>query len=167
MSGVASATSKSMNPPLIFWARSSPPTMSAPAAVAFSALSPWAKTATRTVLPMPCGKRDRAADVLVALARVDPEVRRDLDRLVELRGAERLQLRMASARGTGSSDRPSRSARDIVSSGSPNCASFRGGCRRWFLPRVGAAGHVTRRAVAPGTSGVWALIVRNSGPGES
>ena len=29
--------------------------MSAPAAVAFSALSPCAKTATRTVLPMPCG----------------------------------------------------------------------------------------------------------------
>ena len=53
MSGVARATSKSMNPPLIFCARSSPPTMSAPAAVAFSALSPCANTATRTFLPMP------------------------------------------------------------------------------------------------------------------
>ena len=30
--------------------------MSAPAAVAFSAFSPWAKTATRTLLPMPCGR---------------------------------------------------------------------------------------------------------------
>ena len=30
--------------------------MSAPAAVAFSAFSPWANTATRTVLPIPCGR---------------------------------------------------------------------------------------------------------------
>ena len=29
--------------------------MSAPAAVAFSAFSPWAKTATRTLLPIPLG----------------------------------------------------------------------------------------------------------------
>ena len=40
----------------------------------------------------PVGQGDRAADVLVALAGVDPEVGRDLDRLVELRRAERLQL---------------------------------------------------------------------------
>ena len=55
MSGVARATSKSIVPPLICWARSSAPTMSAPAARAFSAFSPWAKTATRTLLPMPWG----------------------------------------------------------------------------------------------------------------
>ena len=56
MSGVARATSKSRNPPLIRVARSSPPTMSAPAAVAFSAFSPCAKTATRTLLPIPLGR---------------------------------------------------------------------------------------------------------------
>ena len=66
--------------------------MSAPAAVAFSAFSPWAKTATRTRLADPVRQRDRAADVLVALPGVDPQVGRDLDRLDELRGAERLQL---------------------------------------------------------------------------
>src|SRR5688500_8300953 len=54
-SGVAITTSKSMNPPLIFSARSSKPTMSAPAALAFSALAPCANTATRTVLPVPRG----------------------------------------------------------------------------------------------------------------
>ena len=37
-------------------ARSSIPTMSAPAALASSALAPWAKTATRTVLPVPAGR---------------------------------------------------------------------------------------------------------------
>lgn len=30
--------------------------MSAPAATALAALSPWAKTATRTVLPVPFGR---------------------------------------------------------------------------------------------------------------
>src|SRR5690242_1182087 len=54
-SGVAITTSKSMNPPFTFSARSSKPTMSAPAAFAFSALAPWVNTATRTVLPVPRG----------------------------------------------------------------------------------------------------------------
>ena len=49
-------TSKSIDPPLMVSARSSKPTMSAPAAVALSAFSPCAKTATRTVLPVPFGK---------------------------------------------------------------------------------------------------------------
>src|SRR6266540_890380 len=55
MSGVASTLSKSMNPPWIFSARSSAPTMSAPAASASFALSPFAKTAIFTALPIPCG----------------------------------------------------------------------------------------------------------------
>ena len=56
MSGVAIATSKSVNPPSILAARSSPPTKSAPASSASRALSPWANTATRTLLPVPCGR---------------------------------------------------------------------------------------------------------------
>ena len=55
-SGVAIAASKSRKPPWIFSIRSSLPTMSAPAAVASSALSPTANTATRAVLPVPCGR---------------------------------------------------------------------------------------------------------------
>ncbi len=41
---------------MISWMRSSLPTLSAPAARASSALSPVAKTMTRTVLPVPCGR---------------------------------------------------------------------------------------------------------------
>src|SRR5712692_8883408 len=54
-SGVAITTSKSMNPPFTFSARSSKPTMSAPAAFAFSAFAPCVNTATRTVFPVPRG----------------------------------------------------------------------------------------------------------------
>src|SRR5690348_12318760 len=54
-SGVAITTSKSMKPPFTRSARSSKPTMSAPAAFAFSAFAPWVNTATRTVLPVPRG----------------------------------------------------------------------------------------------------------------
>ena len=55
MSGVAIARSKSIWPACTFSARSSAPTMSAPAASASLARSPRANTATRTVLPVPCG----------------------------------------------------------------------------------------------------------------
>src|SRR6185312_12621856 len=55
MSGVAMATSKSSKPSWIFWARSSAPTISAPASSASRALSPWAKTAILTSLPRPWG----------------------------------------------------------------------------------------------------------------
>ena len=54
-SGVASATSNSSQPASMRSTRSSPPTSSAPAAFASWALSPWANTATRTILPVPCG----------------------------------------------------------------------------------------------------------------
>jgi hypothetical protein len=57
-SGVAITTSKFMFPFLISIAKSSVPTMSAPATDAFSILSPCVKTATRTALPMPFGKTD-------------------------------------------------------------------------------------------------------------
>lgn len=88
-------------------------------------------------------QRDRAADVLIALARVDPEVRRDLDRLIELGGAERLQLTHGVRQGNRVSDRLGAERAISFRVGRQIAPSFRGGCRRWFLPRVGAAGHVT------------------------
>src|SRR5580692_5460204 len=51
-SGLAMTTSKSIWPALTFSARSSNPTISAPAALAFL---PCVNTATRTLLPVPCG----------------------------------------------------------------------------------------------------------------
>src|SRR5450631_349569 len=54
-SGLAITTSKSIWPALTFSAKSSKPTMSAPAALAASAFLPCVNTATRTVLPVPCG----------------------------------------------------------------------------------------------------------------
>src|ERR1700722_7540245 len=54
-SGLAMTTSKSIWPALTFSAKSSNPTISAPAALAASTFLPWVKTATRTVLPVPCG----------------------------------------------------------------------------------------------------------------
>src|SRR5947209_3699720 len=56
MSGVATATSKSVNPSETRLTRSSPPTMSAPASLASRSFSPAAKTATRTVFPVPRGR---------------------------------------------------------------------------------------------------------------
>ena len=56
MSGDAIATSKSNQPSSIRFTRSSPPTSSAPARSASWAFSPWAKTMTRLVLPVPCGR---------------------------------------------------------------------------------------------------------------
>src|SRR6185295_10711436 len=72
-SGVAMQRSKSILPPCTFSTRSSAPTTSAPAAFASSALAPRANTATRTLRPD-----------LVGMARVDAEIHRDLDGLVEL-----------------------------------------------------------------------------------
>ena len=102
MSGVASATSKSRKPPLIFCARSSPPTMSAPAAVAFSAFSPCAKTATRTLLPIPCGRATEPRTFWSLC-------RGSIPRLVETSTVwmnfvvpNALSCRTASASGTGS-----------------------------------------------------------------
>src|SRR5688572_8042280 len=54
-SGLATTTSKSIWPAFTFSARSSRPTMSAPASRAASAFFPCVKTATRTFLPVPFG----------------------------------------------------------------------------------------------------------------
>ena len=48
--------SKSITPFLIWSAKSSKPTRSAPAFLASSAASPWAKTATLVDLPVPLGR---------------------------------------------------------------------------------------------------------------
>jgi hypothetical protein len=80
MSGVAMQRSKLISPFCTVSTRSSAPTMSAPAAVASSALAPRANTATRTVRPVPFGRLHHAADHLVGVARIDAEVHRDLDR---------------------------------------------------------------------------------------
>src|SRR5699024_1822159 len=56
MSGDATAASKSVQPPWIRSTKSSEPTKSAPASTAASALAPVAKTTTRAVLPVPCGR---------------------------------------------------------------------------------------------------------------
>src|SRR5271166_618552 len=56
MSGVAITASKSVQPSMIFWTISSPPTNSAPASVASRCLSPPASTRTRTLLPKPFGR---------------------------------------------------------------------------------------------------------------
>ena len=53
-SGVATMTSVSSQPSLIFWMYSMP-TKSAPAASASRTRSPWVITNTRTDLPVPCG----------------------------------------------------------------------------------------------------------------
>ena len=55
MSGDATTASKSIQPPSIFFAMSSPPTKSAPASSASRIFSPLAKTRTRTFLPSPLG----------------------------------------------------------------------------------------------------------------
>eukprot|EP00962_Isochrysis_galbana_P009413 scaffold2628_cov113-Isochrysis_galbana.AAC.11 len=59
VSGVASTRSKSNRPFSTSSTRSSAPTTSAPAARAWSAFSPRAKTATRTDFPWPCGSSTR------------------------------------------------------------------------------------------------------------
>src|SRR6516162_4269530 len=54
-SGLAMTRSKSISPAFTLAARSSSPTISAPAALAASWFLPEVNTATRTVLPVPCG----------------------------------------------------------------------------------------------------------------
>jgi hypothetical protein len=57
MSGVAITRSNSMKPFCTRSTSSVSPTTSAPAASASFALSPLANTSTRTVCPVPCGRR--------------------------------------------------------------------------------------------------------------
>mmetsp|Transcript_53170 Transcript_53170/g.146862 ORF Transcript_53170/g.146862 Transcript_53170/m.146862 type:complete len:202 (-) Transcript_53170:228-833(-) len=54
--GVAKSTSKSQTPEEMVSIRSAIPTISAPASCASAAAGPSASTATRTALPVPCGK---------------------------------------------------------------------------------------------------------------
>src|ERR1051325_2927733 len=72
-SGLAITRSKSIWPALIFSARSSNPTTSAPAWRPASALLPWANTATRRLLPVPWGStvepRTTWSDFLASMPR--------------------------------------------------------------------------------------------------
>ena len=64
--------------------RSSAPTMSAPAALASSALSPLGENADADAWPVPFGSDTDTADHLVGMTRVNAQVHRHFDRLVEL-----------------------------------------------------------------------------------
>ena len=113
--------------------------------VAFSAFSPWAKTATRTLLPMPCGKA------------TDPRTfwslcRGSIPRLVEtstvwLNFVVPNAFKMPHRFGQG--DRtarlsPSRATRDSASNDRQGRAPFAEGCRR-----SSDSAPAYRRAVAP------------------
>ena len=72
---------------------------------------PWRTPARAPLRPVPCGSDHRAADVLIRLARIDPEPDRHLDGLVELRSFASLdgQLqRLVASRSTRRRDRPRR-----------------------------------------------------------
>ena len=92
MSGVARATSKSMNPPLIRCGQVVAADDVGPGGRRLLGVVALGEDRHADALADAVRQGHRAADVLVALPGVDPEVRRDLDRLVELRRAERLQL---------------------------------------------------------------------------
>ena len=92
MSGVARATSKSMNPPLILLRQVVAADDVGAGGRRLLGVLALGEDRDPDALADPVRQGHRAADVLVALPGVDPQVRRDLDRLVELRRAERLQL---------------------------------------------------------------------------
>src|SRR5262249_10736817 len=85
-SGAAITTSKSILPAFTCSARSSMPTISAPAALAAAPLSPGANTGEGPRLAGPGRKHYGAAPRLVAFLRVDAEVHRHIHRFVELGG---------------------------------------------------------------------------------
>ncbi len=86
MSGVAMTRSKSIVPPWIVSIRSSAPTTSAPALRRLLGLVALGEDGDAHVLAGAGGEGDDAAHHLVGMARIDAEVQRDLDRLVELGG---------------------------------------------------------------------------------
>ena len=63
---------------------------------------PWRRRATRTGLAGAVRQHDRAAHVLVGLARIDAEADRELDRLVELRRRRSRRSRLRPPRRAGS-----------------------------------------------------------------
>ena len=93
MSGVAMQRSNSILPPWIVSIRSSAPTMSAPAAVGLVGLGAAGEDGDADGLAGAVRQVDDAADHLVGVARVDAEVHRDLEGLVELRGGVGLDQR--------------------------------------------------------------------------
>ena len=91
MSGVAITRSKSSQPSSgIFLARSSAPTKSAPASRASLLLLALREDEDAHRLAGAVRQHDRAAHHLVGVPRIDAEVHREVDALVELRGRQRL-----------------------------------------------------------------------------
>ena len=93
MSGVAMQRSKSIVPPWTISIRSSAPTTSAPASRGLVGLGALGEHADADRLAGALGQGDDAADHLVGVARIDAQVQRDLDRLVELGGGVGLHQR--------------------------------------------------------------------------
>ena len=79
--------------------RSSMPTTSAPAALASSALAPWANTATRVGFPVPLGMHDGATHHLVGFLGIHPELHRHVDGLIEFGGCALLHQRQGFSNG--------------------------------------------------------------------
>ena len=84
MSGVAMQRSKSIWPACTFSARSSAPTMSAPARLGLLGLVAAGEDGDAHGLAGAVRQLHDAAHDLVGVARIDAEVHRDLDGLVEL-----------------------------------------------------------------------------------
>ena len=91
MAGVATATSKSVQPSEIFLIRSSPPASMAPAALARATSSPSQKAMTFLLTPMPVRQAHGPAQGLVGLLDVDAQVHDDVHGGVELGGGQRLE----------------------------------------------------------------------------
>ena len=91
MSGVAIATSKSIQPSLILSASSLPPTKSAPGLLGDGDVGPLAEHKDALRLPDSVRQHDRPADDLVGLLGVDPQTHCNFYRLIELGRLNRLR----------------------------------------------------------------------------
>ena len=91
MSGAAMQASNSVQPPLIFSARSSSPTIVGAGRLGLVGLRALGEHHHALLLADAVRQHDRAADDLVGLRGVDAQPDRDLDRLIELRAVETLE----------------------------------------------------------------------------
>ena len=99
MSGVAITRSKSISPFCTFSARSLLPTISATRRLGLVRLVALGEDGDVHALAGAVREGDHAAHLLVRVARVDAEIHRDLDRLVDLLGREPRRILTASGSG--------------------------------------------------------------------